>query len=134
MLLKDFRVAGVSRKSQVFGECCWLILGLLVQVANRIPRWDATEDILWECLTVCPAIKVGLSACHASPWPSRWFHDGMRISACTNNHHTTFLVIPRKSKLVPCRTDYFGFLTTRPSVRQKSSLTVSVLLNNLRVG
>ena len=77
---EDFRDAGESRKSQVFGECCWLILGLSVKVANRIPRWDATEDILWECPTACPALKVGLSVFKCLVVSSGQFPDGLRFS------------------------------------------------------
>ena len=60
--------------------CYWRILGTLAKVANRIPRWDATEGILWGNLMACPAWKVGLATCTASPWPSRRFHDGKRFA------------------------------------------------------
>ena len=60
--------------------CYWRILGTLAKVANRIPRWDATEGILWGNLMACPAWKVGLATCTASPWPSKRFHDGKRIA------------------------------------------------------
>ena len=78
--LSEKRNVSSCRKSQVCGECYWRILGTLAKVANRIPRWDATEGILWGNLMACPAWKVGLATCTASPWPSRRFHDGKRFA------------------------------------------------------